>query len=321
MIRFECPYCQKSIRVDDAAAGKKGKCPQCAKLIDIPTPKSQVPASGPPPSGDAVAAVRPSSLENLPVPPVSAVEVTPAPTPVSASMLPTPPLPIPAASVTSPRPSVSARPHSAHKPDGLLAKFANEEQDPKIVEQVYGRVQAIVTTGEEILYIAVQNRPLVNISPDCVVLTNKRFIIYHAKLLGRSDFVDFIWRDLRDCRIKEGLMGATLTMHTAQGHHVSIDYLPKAQARSLYRFAQEMEEKSLEERRSRDLEERRAAAGGIMFQGGFPTPQPASAQTAPAQPTQEDPVHKLTKLKAMLDAGLITTEEYDAKKAEILARM
>ncbi len=39
------------------------------------------------------------------------------------------------------------------------------------------------------------------------------------------------------------------------------------------------------------------------------------------QPAAEDPMETLTKLKKMLDAGLIEQSEYDAKKAEILSRM
>jgi len=47
-------------------------------------------------------------------------------------------------------------------------------------------------------------------------------------------------------------------------------------------------------------------------------------QTQPSQPTAEpttDPVQVLQKLKTMLDGGLITQEEYDAKKSDILGRM
>ena len=96
------------------------------------------------------------------------------------------------------------------------------------------------------------------------------------------------------------------------GTRVSVDYLPKAQARKLYSFAQEMEEHMLEARRVRELEEARASAGGITMQA--PTGLPPSAHTSlPA----DDPTARLTKLKALLDADLI--EQADSKKAEILA--
>lgn len=42
---------------------------------------------------------------------------------------------------------------------------------------------------------------------------------------------------------------------------------------------------------------------------------------APAAATGEDPAATLKKLKDMLDGGLITQAEYDAKKAEVLGRM
>lgn len=44
-----------------------------------------------------------------------------------------------------------------------------------------------------------------------------------------------------------------------------MDYLPKAQARRLYQFAQGKEEEMGEYRRQRDLEDKRAAAGGGRY--------------------------------------------------------
>ena len=53
--------------------------------------------------------------------------------------------------------------------------------------------------------------------------------------------------------------------------------------------------------------------------GGVPAQQPAPAAAAPAAaPAAEDPMAKLTQLKSMLDAGLITQEDYDAAKAKLL---
>ena len=44
----------------------------------------------------------------------------------------------------------------------MIEKFLNEEQDPKTVEKIYIRLADLLSTGEEILYIAVQkNRSLI----------------------------------------------------------------------------------------------------------------------------------------------------------------
>jgi hypothetical protein len=123
---------------------------------------------------------------------------------------------------------------------GAINKFANEEQDPSVVEQVHSKVSEILTDGEEIRYIAVQKKLVMNVSPECVVLTNKRFIIYKPKMLGRVEFEDYLWRDLHDAHVKEGMRSATLTMETVKGHHIAVDSLPKSQARKLYTLAQGM---------------------------------------------------------------------------------
>lgn len=201
----------------------------------------------------------------------------------------------------------------------VIGRFLSEQQDPNVTQRVYDRVLQILTRDEEIIYIAVQ-KPLVSMSPDSVVLTNRRFIIYKPKLLGRVDFEDYIWRNLSDMKLKEGMIHASLSMQTTQGKTIVVENLPKAQARKLYSFGQEMEEKALEERRLREMEEKRAAAGGINIQG-LPNHSAPPTSVQQAIPPQEDPLQILTKLKAMLDAELITQEEYDAKKIDILSRM
>lgn len=62
--------------------------------------------------------------------------------------------------------------------------------------------------------------------------------------------------------------------------------------------------------------------GALMGQTLGQQAQPQAAQQPAAAPTPaEDPVETLKKLKAMLDADLISQAEYDQKKAEVLSRM
>lgn len=196
-----------------------------------------------------------------------------------------------------------------------LKELVTEEQDPKVIEKVLPKVQEYCTSNEEVQYIAVQKKTIgVNFSPDCIALTNKRVILIRPKSFGLTlEFKDFSWINVADVHLKEGIFAATVTIKTTTGQSDSMEDIPKAQARKLYRFAQEMEEKKKDERRQRDLEDKRATAGGGIV---FNAPTPA---TVPA--TVEDPMEKLTKMKAMLDNGIITQAEFDAKKAEILSKM
>ena len=198
-----------------------------------------------------------------------------------------------------------------------LKKFLNEEQDPKAVEKIASKLNGLLMKGEEVEYIAVQKKPAVNLSPDCVALTNKRIIFCRPKNMGFTmEFQDYIWKDIQDCHIKEGFLGSEFSIRTVKGKVNTIDYLPKSQARRLYIVAQEQEEKQRDYRRQLDLEDKRAAAGNISVNTTPTAPVNAQPQHRP-----DDPLATLQKLKALLDNQLIDQHEYDNKKAEVLQRL
>lgn len=207
--------------------------------------------------------------------------------------------------------------HPTKAVPALLSAFTLDDQPEEVITKVVGKVREILMEDEELTYVAVQNKPVVNWMPDCIVLTNKRFIFYHPKVLGRIDFEDYVWRELRDARLSEDILGSTITIRTAAGRNLSMNYLPKSQARAVYRIAQGIEERSLEERRNRALEEKRASAGGVIVQtAALQTPL-----TPPPAPVSDDPMQKLRNLKIMAEEGLISATEYEAKKSEILSKM
>lgn len=197
-----------------------------------------------------------------------------------------------------------------------LKKFLNEEQDPKAVEKLLTKVNGLLTSGEQVEYIAVQKKPVVNLSPDCIALTNKRIIFCRPRNLGLSmDFQDYAWKDILDCHMKERIIGATFSMKTVKGNMNMLDYLPKAQARKLYQFAQQKEEEMVAYRREHDLENKRAiAGGGITVNASLPIPQNVAEQ-------KEDPLETLQKLKKLLDSEIILQMEFDTTKTAILSKM
>jgi hypothetical protein len=195
-----------------------------------------------------------------------------------------------------------------------LARLIGDDQNVGVVEKVVKKAKELMTRGEEIEYIAVQKKPLVTIAPDAVLLTNKRFMIVRPKLMGMT-FEDHVWREVSNVHMSEQMLTATITCAVVGGKKLEIDSIPKNQARKIYAYAQEVEERMHEERRARDMEEKRAAAGGVVIQS--PMGYPAQA----AAPVADDPMAVLGKLKKMLDAGLIEASEFETKKAEILSRM
>ena len=226
----------------------------------------------------------------------------------------------------------------------MIEKFLNEEQDPKTVEKVYFRLVDLLSSGEEIIYIAVQKKPLVNLFPDCIAITNKRILFFTPANLGLSiKFVDFVWKDIVDVYTKEEIIGAIFSVKTTNGAEMAVDYLPKVQGRKLYQYAQERKEVEREARRQRDLEQKRAESGAVQFdnparttaaQQVFATPAPVAAPqiqepVAPpapapvvqqvATPKPDELTEKLKRLKMLFDNGLISQEEYNAKKLDLLS--
>ncbi|MEB0277065.1 MULTISPECIES: PH domain-containing protein [unclassified Mucilaginibacter] len=215
----------------------------------------------------------------------------------------------------------------------MIDKFLRDEQDPKAVEKVYSRLVDLLTTSEEIIYIAVQKKPIVNLFPDCIAITNKRLLFFTPANLGLSiKFVDFVWKDIIDVYTKEEIIGAVFSAKTTIGTEMGVDYLPKVQARKLYQYAQERKEAEREARRLRELEEKRAESGSlnidhasqVAFQPvaqqsvAAPTPQPAPI--APVEePKKDELTEKLKRLKTLFESGLISQEEYNHKKLELLS--
>lgn len=201
-----------------------------------------------------------------------------------------------------------------------LKKFLNEEQDSKAVEKVLEKVSGLLTADETVEYIAVQKKPAINLSPDCIALTNKRIIFCRPKSFGLSmDFQDYAWKDVADCHIKENILGATFMLRTIRNYSNSLDYLPKNQARKLYQFAQQKEEEMVDYRRQRDLEDKRAiAGGGITVNTNIPS---NNKEEPVSEEKKEDPLEVLKKLKTLIDNNLIDQEEFDKKKAEVLSRL
>ncbi|QDT05732.1 hypothetical protein K227x_41350 [Rubripirellula lacrimiformis] len=291
--RMKCSHCNKAVKFPTSKIGASAKCPGCRKAIKLQAagelllPATTVDASIPKETPSATPALRPKTK-----PPAFGV------------------------------PSIDARDEIASTHDvsfqtvvdSRISRFISDGQQPKVVAKLLGRVDEICTSNETPEYAAVQHLPGV-LSPDAIVLTNRRVIIFRAKALGRMNMVDVPWMDIADIHIKEGVVGATLSVRGANGHTEVIDHLPKKQARCVYRVGQEREQEMREFRRVRKMEEDRNAAGGVVVNTSFaapPSPYPTPAN---------DLTSRLGQLKQMLDADLISQSEFETKKAEILASL
>lgn len=231
-------------------------------------------------------------------------------------------------------------------------KFLNEEQDPKAIEKITSKLTDLLMKGEEVGYIAVQKKPAITVFPDSIVLTNKRIIICKPKNLGLSmDFTDYTWDDIASTFVKENILGSEFSFGTKTDLAVSIDYIPKIQARKIYTYAKEqldllknpvqtatpiqetvVEEIEPEVEEEDEIEEMETEEV-TSFAEILPATPVYTETFEPIQPqtpagdrklselSKEELFDKLQNYKKLLDNGLILQGEYDAYKKEILSYM
>jgi len=234
-------------------------------------------------------------------------------------------------------------------------KFLNEEQDPKAIEKITSKLTDLLMKGEEVGYIAVQKKPAITVFPDSIVLTNKRIIICKPKNLGLSmDFTDYTWDDIASTFVKENILGSEFSFGTKTDLAVSIDYIPKIQARKIYTYAKEQldllknpvqtatpiqesvveeiepeyyeeEEEEIEEIEAEEVtsfaEILPAAPVYETYEQIPPQQQAPTGDRKLSDLSKEELFDKLQNYKKLLDNGLIMQGEYDAYKKEILSYM
>ena len=232
-----------------------------------------------------------------------------------------------------------------------IKSFLNEEQDPKAIEKITAKLETLLMKNEVIGYIGVQKKPAITVLPDSIVMTDKRIIICKPKNLGLSmDFIDYDWEDIAGTFVKENILGSEFSFSTKTELVISIDYIPKNQARKLYTYAKEQldilknpivatsvveelfEKESISPLESTILEseiivemeteEVTHFAELITTNNVTYEPEiPILSEKKLSDMSSDELFAKLQNHKKLLDNGLILQGEYDAFKKEILSYM
>lgn len=122
-----------------------------------------------------------------------------------------------------------------------LDKFVQDGQEPKVIEKIYSKIETMLNRDEVVTYIALQKKPAVTLLPDSIAISNKRIFLCEFTKLGLStNFEIFDWKDIKDIAFKEEIFGSKVTVIPFTGENLSIDYIPKTQARRLFQIIKEV---------------------------------------------------------------------------------
>ncbi len=185
-----------------------------------------------------------------------------------------------------------------------IDRYINDGQDPKVVEKLLLKLQYLLASnGETVSYIAVQKKPAVTLFPDSIAITDKRVFICRSTNLGFADnFEIFPWPTIAELSFKEGILGAKVTLALANGDSTEIGSIPKNQARKLYQLGTEAQT---------------IASQPLII----PTEEVATPTPAIVEPEEDELTLRLKKLKSLFERQLITQEEYENKKNELLNQL
>ena len=196
--------------------------------------------------------------------------------------------------------------------------------DDPSVRRALDTLRGLLTTGETLEAWAVQHRLFaLTHRRACIAATSGRFISLSRHLLGGYDSADIRWQDLKETRIRAGIIAADLTLVAQASSDLNISSevnrvwtfqgLCKEQAQALYRICQQHDQVWREKRRVRELEELRARSGGVQIGAG------AGSAAAGAEGGESDAARRLRQAHEMLDAKLISDAEYESIKAKIIS--
>lgn len=126
-----------------------------------------------------------------------------------------------------------------------------------------------------------------------LVLTDRRVVWFHASI-GRRDVLEQTYERISSVEASRKMMSATLAINAGGDVWAMKDIMPKDAVNDLA-----------------GLIRQRADAA----HGHGPAPQAAAA------PPGEDVIGQIQRLGELRDSGVLTVEEFEAKKAELLAKL
>jgi len=166
-----------------------------------------------------------------------------------------------------------------------IRQLLNEEQDEAISRKLVAALAGKLERGELVKAVSVQKKPVLNLTPEALVATTERLLIVRDRIIGKA-IEAIAYADLVVVSVTRELLGATVHLETRDQRKWAIESLPKESAEQVVRWVRA---------RQQQLSVEPLEAG-----------------------LQHDPLARLKKLKELLDQGLISAADYEAKKSEIL---
>lgn len=166
-------------------------------------------------------------------------------------------------------------------------------------------IQSMLLRGEQVLFKAKQSRLKPGgskLTPNTIYVTNQRIMFRNPKFLGlKKDYIDVFYRDINQIRLKKGVFSTEIQVSSRfQDSPITLPAVDKKDAEQIGGYIRKGIEKQLPGQNISDI----------------------SSSPKIIEATQvKDPIIQLEKIGKLKESGIISEEEFEMKKKELLEKI
>ena len=163
----------------------------------------------------------------------------------------------------------------------------------------------MLLSHEQILFVTKQSRIRPGgsiVTPNSIYVSNRRLIWRNPRLLGlKKDYNTAEYKDISNIRLKKGIFSTEIFLNNRWlSDPIKLPAMNKQDAAKVGAYIQQGMRQELP---------------------GQITTEKATSPQIIKRPEEQDPIAQLEKLGKLRDAGVLTEEEFDTKKKDILSNI
>lgn len=193
--------------------------------------------------------------------------------------------------------------------------FLGDGQKKKLVRMILKTMGKIAEPDEELLYIATQRKPIPDLTPEALALSNQRIFIFE-KGHFKCQYDDFLLNSVLIPKLRTGLFFSHITFSVGAGEVHGVCFLPKIQARKIFQ---------LMDSRMNEIRAGHNSMSKTTFQSVATTPvedlTPPVSVPPELREHEQAILHRLETLKQMLENDLITQDDFEVKKRNLIDQL
>ena len=176
--------------------------------------------------------------------------------------------------------------------------------------------------GGKVLY-CVKKKLRTDWKPKFLAVTERRVLYLDQKLLGRYDLEDIPYEKLEFAHFRKGKIGAEFEIKREDGSKIKLSWMDRDEAKEAMEAIKDalnaisVEPVTIKKKKGILGEEMNITKPKELVTRTLPMTKVVERKTA----VEEDPLEKLKKLKELYEEGILTKEEFEEKKRNLLEKI